>query len=104
MPTGAWILLSLVVVVVSAGALLRAVPVIRHGRLVVLARPRPCSMAEAQDALERLVTAGVDARIVEHDDNGLNVWANVRVAGEVRADERYVVAVPRSQAARAAQV
>jgi hypothetical protein len=67
-------------------------------RTVVLARPKPCSMAEAQHVLDRLVAAGIDAEIVEHEDNGLNMWANTRVGGEVRPDERYVIRVPRRQA------
>ena len=77
---------------------LRVVPVLRHGRKVVLDRPKPCSMHEAQHALDRLVHAGFDAEIVEHADNGMNMWANTRVGGEVKPDERYVIQVPRKQA------
>ena len=73
-------------------------------RTVVLARPKPCSMAEAQHALDRLVAAGIDAEIVEHADNGMNMWANTKVGGEVTPDERYVIRVPRRQAAVAGRV
>jgi hypothetical protein len=73
-------------------------------RTVILPRPAPCSLAEAQHAQDRLVAAGFDAEIVEHDDNGLNMWANTKVGGEVKPDERYVIRVPRSQADAAAQV
>jgi hypothetical protein len=84
--------------------LVRVVPVLRRGRVVVLDRPKPCSMREAQHALDRLVGAGFDAEIVEDDDNGINMWANVPVAGQVRPDERYVIQVPRKQAKAASQV
>ena len=84
--------------------LVRVVPVVRRGRVVVLDRPKPCSMAEAQRALDRLIGAGFDAEIVEGDDNGINMWANVQVAGEVRPDERYVIQVPRKQANAANRV
>ena len=60
-------------------------------RTTVLARPKPCSFAEAQHSLDRLVAAGIDAEIVEHADNGLNMWANTKVGGEVTPDERYVI-------------
>ena len=70
-------------------------------RTTVLARPKPCSFAEAQHALDRLVAAGIDAEIVGHADNGLNMWANTQVGGEVTPDERYVIRVPRRQAAAA---
>jgi hypothetical protein len=50
------------------------------------------------------VAAGIDAEIVEHDDNGLNMWANTKAGGEVSPDERYVIRVPRSQAAAAEQL
>ena len=73
-------------------------------RTTVLARPKPCSFAEAQHSLDRLVAAGLDAEIVEHADNGLNMWANTKVGGEVALDERYVVRVPRRQAAAADQI
>ena len=72
-------------------------------RTTVLARPKPCSFAEAQHSLDRLVAAGIDAEIVEHADNGLNMWANTKVGGEVTPDERYVIRVPRRQAAAADQ-
>lgn len=72
-------------------------------RTTVLARPKPCSSAEAQHSLDRLVAAGIDAEIVEHADNGLNMWANTKVGGEVTPDERYVIRVPRRQAAAADQ-
>jgi hypothetical protein len=73
-------------------------------RTVVLARPKPCSMAEAQHALVRLVAAGIDAEIIEHEDNALNMWANTRVGGEVTPDERYVIRVPRRQEAAARRI
>jgi hypothetical protein len=83
---------------------IRVVPVMRHGRTVVLERPKPCSMHEAEHALDRLLAAGFDAEIVEHDDNGLNMWANTKAGGEVRPDERYVIRVPRRQAAAASRL
>lgn len=73
-------------------------------RTVVLARPKPCSMADAQHSLDRLVAAGIDAEIVEHEDNGLNMWANTKVGGEVSPDERYVIRVPRRQADAAERI
>jgi hypothetical protein len=82
----------------------RVVPVLRHGRKVTLSRPKPCSMQEAQRAADRLIAAGFDAEIVEHDDNGLNMWANTKVGGEVKPDERYVIRVPRRQAAPASRI
>jgi len=63
---------------------LKVVPVIRRGRVVALDHPKPCSMAEAQHSLDRLVAAGFDAEIVEDDDNAINTWANVGGAAEVR--------------------
>ena len=84
--------------------LIRVVPVVRRGRVVVLDRPKPCSMAEAQHALDRLVSAGFDAEIIEDADHGINMWANVPVAGQVRPDERYVIQVPRKQAKTANQL
>jgi hypothetical protein len=84
--------------------LVRVVLVLRRGRVVVLDRPKPCSLAEAQRALDRLVSAGFDGEIVEDDDNGMNMWANVRAGGEVRPDERYVIQVPRDQAKAASQI
>lgn len=83
---------------------IRLVPVLRHGRTVVLERPKPCSMREAEHALDRLLAAGFDAEIVEHDDNGLNMWANTKAGGQVRPDERYVIRVPRRQAAAASRL
>ncbi|MBI4935667.1 MAG: hypothetical protein HY828_17430 [Actinobacteria bacterium] len=83
---------------------IRLVPVLRHGRTVVLDRPKPCSMREAEHALDRLLAAGFDAEIVEHDDNGLNMWANTKAGGQVRPDERYVIRVPRRQAAAASRL
>ena len=71
---------------------------------MVLARPKPCSLAEAQQAQDRLVAAGFDAEVVEHADNGVNMWANTSAAGEVHPDGRYVVRVPRRQADAAARV
>lgn len=84
-------------------SLVRVVPVVRRGRVVVLDRPKPCSFEEAQHALDRLVGAGFDAEIVEGEDNGINMWANVHAAGQVRPDERYVIQVPRKQAKAANQ-
>ena len=84
--------------------LVRVVPVVRRGRVVVLDRPKPCSLEEAQRALDRLVGAGFDAEIVEDDDNGINMWANVPVAGQVTPDGRYVIQVPRKQAKAASRV
>jgi hypothetical protein len=78
--------------------LLRVVPVVRHGRKVVLDRPKPCSMKDAQHALDRLLAAGFDAEIVEDEDSGTNMWANMAVLTESRPDERYVIQVPRKQA------
>ncbi len=95
--TGAIFCLIVIVVV-------RVVQVARHGRKVVLSRPKPCSMHEAEHALDRLIRAGFDAEIVEDSDNGLNMWANTTVAGQVGPDERYVVQVPRKQAKAADQV
>ncbi len=73
-------------------------------RTVILSRPAPCSLAEAQHAQDRLIAAGFDPEIVEHEDNGLNMWANTRAGGEVKPDERYVIRVPRAQADAASQV
>jgi hypothetical protein len=84
--------------------LVKVVPLLRRGRVVVLDRPEPCSMEEAQRALDRLVGAGFDAEIVEDDDNGLNMWANVKAATSVKPDERYVIQVPRKQAKAASQL
>jgi hypothetical protein len=83
---------------------IRVVPVIRHGRKVTLSRPKPCSMLEAQRAADRLIEAGFDAEIAETDDNGLNMWANTPTGAQVRPFERYVVRVPRRQAAEASLV
>ena len=77
---------------------MRVVPMLRHGQKVVLDRPKPCSMHDAQHALDRLVAAGIEAEIVEHTENGMNMWANTTVGGEVKPDERYVIQVPRKQA------
>jgi hypothetical protein len=81
-----------------AFVLLRVVPVVRRGRRVVLDRPKPCSIKEAQHALDRLLAAGFDAEIVEDEDSATNMWANMGVLTEVRPDERYVLQVPRKQA------
>jgi hypothetical protein len=81
-----------------AFVLLRVIPVVRRGRRVVLDRPKPCSIKEAQHALDRLLAAGFDAEIVEDDDSATNMWANMGVLTEVRPDERYVIQVPRKQA------
>jgi hypothetical protein len=98
------VLLAMLGVWLAIIVAMRVVPVMRHGRTVVLERPKPCSMREAEHALERLLSAGIDAEIVEHDDNGLNMWANTKAGGEVRPDERYVIRVPRRQAAAAARL
>ncbi len=98
------VLLATVAFWVVVILLVRVVPVVRRGRVVVLDRPRPCSMEEAQRALDRLVGAGFDAEIVEHDDSGLNMWASVKAAGLVKPDERYVIQVPRKQAEAANRV
>ena len=84
--------------------LMRVVPTMRRGRYVVLDRPRPCSMEEAQHALDRLVAAGIDGEIAEDDDSGINMWANIGAAGEVKPSGRYVIKVPRKQAAAASRV
>jgi hypothetical protein len=69
---------------------------------VVLSRPAPCSLAEAQRSQDRLVAAGIEAEVVEHDDNGINMWANTTAGGQVSPSERYVIRVPKDQAALAA--
>ena len=84
--------------------LVRVVPRMRRGRFVVLDHPKPCSMEEAQHALDRLVAAGFAGEIVEDDDSGINMWANVRAAGEVKPSGRYVIKVPRKQADGASRV
>ena len=78
----------------------RILPALRHGRMVVLDRPKPCSMYEAQHALDRLVRAGFDAEIVEGADHGMNIWSK-RTFAEMKPDERYVIQVPRKQAKEA---
>lgn len=83
---------------------MRVLPVIRHGRKVTLPCPQPCSMIEAQRAADRLIEAGFEAEIAETDENGLNMWANTTAGGQVKPDERYVVRVPRRQAADASLV
>ncbi len=90
---GVWLVIILAI---------RLPPLLRSGRTVVLERPKPCSYDEAQRSLDRLIAAGIDAEIVEHDDNGMNMWANTKAGGEVRPDERYVIRVPRRQAEAAA--
>jgi hypothetical protein len=92
---GVVLLVTLWLTVIFVG---RVVPVLRHGRKVVLDRPKPCSMREAQHSLDRLVRAGFDAEIVEDADNGMNIWAKRTFAREVKLDERYVIQVPRKQA------
>lgn len=73
-------------------------------RTVVLAHPRPCSLAAAQHVQDRLIAAGIDAEIVEDEDNGLNMWANTKVGGEVTPTERFVIRVPSRQAEDAALI
>lgn len=104
MPLGAELLIALWIFWILVGVLVRLLPVLRRGRVVVLKRPRPGSLAQAQAALDRLVAAGIDAEIVEGEDAGINMWANVRVAGEVRPAECYVIQVPRKQAKAASQL
>jgi hypothetical protein len=94
----ALIRLSGLIFTLLAVVVIRLVPVLRRGRVVVLDRPKPCSLQEAQRAADRLISAGFNAEVVEHADNRLNMWANVTVAGQVRPDERYVLQVPRMQA------
>jgi hypothetical protein len=101
---GLKVLLAVVIFWAVVILLVRLVPVLRRGRVVVLDRPKPCSMEEAQRALDRLVAAGFAAEIVEGEDNGLNMWANVKAATEVKPDERYVIQVPRKQAKAASRV
>ena len=84
--------------------LMRVVPTMRRGRFVVLNRPKPCSMEEAQHALDRLVATGIAGEIVEDDDSGINMWANISTAGEVKPSGRYVIKVPRKQADAASRV
>ena len=57
-----------------------------------------------QSSSDRLVAAGIDAEIVEHEDNGLNMWANTKVGGDVKPDERFVIRVPRRQAGIAGRI
>ncbi len=103
MTLGAALLMMLVAVAVI-GIAVRLPTLLRTGRTVVLPRPHPCSMAEAQRALDRLVAVGIDAEIIEHSDNGANMWANTKAGGEVRPSERYVIRVPRRQAEAASRV
>jgi hypothetical protein len=99
-----WMLLAMLAVWAVIIFAIRVVPVMRHGRTVTLARPTPCSMTEAQRAADRLIQAGFDAEVVEADENGMNMWANTTAGGQETPDERYVVRVPRRQAADAARV
>jgi hypothetical protein len=92
------VLVVLVTIWLIVIAVVRLGPGVRHGRMVVLDRPKPCSMHQAQHALDRLVRAGFDAEIVEHADQMMTMWANARVAGETKRKERYVIQVPRRQA------
>jgi len=98
------VILAAIVFWVVVILLVKVVPVWRRGRVVVLDRPKPCSMEEAQRALDRLVGAGFEAEIVEDENHGLNTWANVEAATSVTPDERYVIQVPRKQAKAASQV
>jgi hypothetical protein len=84
--------------------LMRVVPTMRRGRFVVLDRPKPCSMEEAQHTLDRLVAAGFAGEIVEDDDSGINAWANVSAPAEVKPSGRYVIKVPRKDADAASRV
>ena len=92
--TLAWITLVMVGIVATIGVLVRVVPVLRHGRVVVLDHPRPCSMKEAQRALDRLISAGIDAEIIEDEGTDINMFT-------VGPSALYVIQVPRKQAAAA---
>jgi predicted ATPase len=98
------VLLASVLLLLVVILFIKVVPIVRRGRVVILNHPRACSRAEAQHALDRLVAAGIDAEIVEHEDHGINMWANTPVGGEVAPRERYVIQVSRKQAAAARQV
>jgi len=97
-------LLIVTIVWLIVVAVIRVGPALRHRRKVVLDRPKPCSMRDAQHALDRLVGAGFDAELVEYSNNGMNMWANARVAGDVKLDRRYVIRVPHTQARAANRV
>jgi hypothetical protein len=84
--------------------LMRVVPTMRRGRFVVLDHPKPCSMREAQHALDRLVAAGFAGEIVEDEDSDINMWANTKTASAVKTPGRYVIKVPRKQADAASRV
>lgn len=103
MTVGATVLVMLAVVAVVT-FFVRVVPVLRHGRTTTLPRPAPGPLADAQRAADKLIAAGFDAEVVEHDDHGINMWANTEAGGSVRPSERYVVRVPRRQADAAARL
>lgn len=103
MTVGATVLMMLAVVAVVT-FFVRVVPVLRHGRTTTLPRPAPGPLADAQRAADKLIAAGFDAEVVEHDDHGINMWANTEAGGSVRPSERYVVRVPRRQADAAARL
>jgi hypothetical protein len=98
------VVLAAILLVVGVILVVKLVPIARRGRVVILDHPAACSRAEAQHALDRLVAAGIDAEIVEHEDHGIDMWANTPVGGEVAPRERYVIQVPRRQALAARQV
>ncbi len=99
-----WVLAAVWLFFLVVAALVRLVPRLKRGRVVVLDRPAPGPRARAEEAVDRLVAAGIPAEIVEHADHGLNVFANTRVGGSPRLAERYVVQVPRARAEAASHV
>lgn len=99
--TLAWITLVMVGIAAAIGVLVRVVPVLRRGRVVVLDHPRPCSMKEAQRALDRLISAGIDAEIIEDEGTDINRFTNPAERRGVGPSALYVIQVPRKQAAAA---
>ena len=99
--TLAWILLLMAAIFVTIGVVVRVVPVLRRGRVVVLDRPGPCSMKDAQRALDRLIGAGIDAEIVEDEGTDINTFTNPGAGRGVGPGALYVIQVPRKQAAAA---
>jgi hypothetical protein len=98
------VLLIMVGAVLVVVFFLRVVPVLRRGRVVVLDRPKPCSMHEAQHALDRLIRAGFDAEIVESAGNAVNLFSDPAKVHGILPDKRYVIQVPRKQAKAASQL
>ncbi|MEN9643846.1 MAG: hypothetical protein RL238_515 [Actinomycetota bacterium] len=103
MTVGAALAVMLAVVAVAT-FFVRVLPVLRHGRTTTLPRPAPGPLEDAQRAADKLIAAGFDAEVVEHDDHGTNMWANTNAGGSVHPSERYVVRVPRRQAEAAARL